>query len=85
MFVSCLPVIALALGTALAHLLREPGEDLPKRPRGRREVAGSVPEETAEDRSSVPESGPVDVPQDVPEDMPQGISAAPRGTPRNSP
>jgi hypothetical protein len=25
--VSCLPVVALALGTALAHLLREPGED----------------------------------------------------------
>lgn len=75
MFVSCLPVIALALGTALAHLLREPGEDPLSVGEAAETVADSVPEETAENRPSVPESGPVDVPADVPQDGPEGVPA----------
>jgi hypothetical protein len=76
MFVSCLPVIALALGTALAHLLREPGEDLPSKGEAAEAVAAvptapatvpeavadSVPEETGGNGPSVPEERPEGMP-----------------------
>jgi hypothetical protein len=86
MFVSCLPVVALALGTALAHLLRERGEEVPSA-EGTAEtvaaviptapatvpetVAKAVPGETAGNGPSVPDSGPVDVPAHVPLAVPQ--------------
>jgi hypothetical protein len=54
MFVSCLPVIALALGTALTHLLREPGK------------SGDLPnaEESAETVAAIP-APPVSTPETV--------------------
>jgi hypothetical protein len=74
MFVSCLPVIALALGTALAHLLREPGEDLP----GNGEVAetvAAVPTASTTVPGAVAGSVPVDVAADVPQDGPERVPA----------
>ena len=78
MLVSCLPVVALALGTALAHLLREPGED------GARRVAIPVPADTAgrvADAAIVPEvpSAPVSTPEtvaDVPVVVPEDPAPA---------
>ena len=64
MLVSCLPVVALALGTALAHLLDEPGED------GAGRVTIPVPADTAgtvTDAAIVPEvpTVPVGAPETV--------------------
>jgi hypothetical protein len=65
MFVSCLPVVALALGTALARLLREPGEDVPSAYAATGTVAGVLPEVPVGTSVSAP-----GVPQDWPEDVP---------------
>jgi len=65
MFVSCLPVVALALGTALARLLREPGEDVPSAYAATGTVAGVLPEVpvgTSVTAPGVPQGWPEDVP-----------------------
>jgi hypothetical protein len=64
MLVSCLPVVALALGTALAHLLAEPGEDVPA------VVTTPAPDATDGTVSDVPGDVPEDVPAIVPADVP---------------
>lgn len=73
MLVSCLPVVALALGTALAHLLREPGED------GAGRVTIPVPADTAgtvTDAAIVPEvpTVPAGAPETV-ADVPMVVRA----------
>lgn len=67
--VSCLPVVALALGTALAHLLAEPGEDVSA------QVSIPALDATAGTVSDVPEDVPEDVPADVHEEAPEDVPA----------
>jgi hypothetical protein len=79
MLVSCLPVIALALGTALAHLLREPGEDAAEAEttttRESRSGTVAVPAQAAP-------NAPVDALETVADGMPRIVPAAvPAGVP----
>lgn len=55
MFVSCLPVVALALGTALAHLLHDPAVNLPSA--GETELDSATEAPTTPD---APHGGPLD-------------------------
>jgi hypothetical protein len=71
MFVSCLPVVALALGTALAHLLREPADDVPSTDKAAETVAAVIPAppevelDTVADTPVMAPAVPVDGPEDV--------------------
>ena len=70
MFVSCLPVVALALGTALAHLLRESAEDALPSAEGTAETVAAGVSTALE----VPlETVPADVLPDVPGGTPAGV------------
>ena len=88
MFVSCLPVVALALGTALAHLLRESAEEVPSADEAERTVAVvptapvTVPETVAESAPVTPVSAPRDWPLDA--DTEQDTEPATRLTPKRT-
>lgn len=87
MFVSCLPVVALALGTALAHLLREPGEDVPSAYAATGTVAAvlrEVPAGTPVTAPSVPQGWPEGVPLAVPAYVPKSALAEPLCVPAST-
>jgi hypothetical protein len=75
MFVSCLPVVALALGTALAHLLREPGEEIPSAEEAAETVAAAVPIPPVSVPETVADAVPEVVPANVPEIEPEAEHA----------
>jgi hypothetical protein len=74
--VSCLPVVALALGTGLAHLLREPGEPEPEAiptttPVIEPGTAAGTKDPVSDDvTGGVSDDVPADVPRTVPVDVP---------------
>ncbi|MGH3247896.1 MAG: hypothetical protein ACRDOI_17075 [Trebonia sp.] len=76
MLVSCLPVVALALGTALAHLLREPAEDVPSAEGTGETVAAEAPTAPVSTPETVADTVPVAVLEDVPADVPVGGQGA---------
>jgi hypothetical protein len=93
MFVSCLPVVALALGTALAHLLREPGEEIPSAKEAAETVAAAVPIPPVSVPETVAESALRAVPADVlprvsldtPVTVPSVLHDGPQGVPLPGP
>lgn len=94
MLVSCLPVVALAFGAALAHLLREPGEGtlvtvtIPTDASTVEAVSDIVPSDVLDPvTDDVPETEPVTVSESEPESEPETVSARVRSSraPRRAP